>query len=328
MQNELENFDGLADLFDDDDVLNSLRDILADWDGGTPIQQSDSTAEHTYIPTMQETGAAKAPDELFSFELMADMFPAAQVTEQPATTSTAEMPDIMLDDFPVSLRLEDLAGSSGEESALPEKESTSSATATPPKTWVKVGKIIFNCVFYLFCIAIVAGAATFTFSRDPRKSYLGYRLYMVKTPSMTPQKDGPSGGFYAGDLIVVKLVKPETLNEGDIITFVPNKNNPNSFLTHRLVEIKDKMTNDPDEEPGLYFVTRGDANDSDDPPISADIVIGKKMFSIRKVGQILQYVQDNLVLSLVFTVSAFGFLFTLRYYFSGSKKKEKEKSAA
>ena len=326
MQNELENFDGLADLFDDDDVLNSLRDILADWDQGTPIQQSDSTAEHTYIPMMQETGAAKAPDELFSFELMADMFPATQMTEQSEAIPAVEIPNLMLGDSPVPVRLEDLVDSSEEKSELPEEELKSSAP--PPKAWVKVGKIIFNCVFYLFCIAIVAGAATFTFSRDPRKSYLGYRLYMVKTPSMTPQKDGPSGGFYAGDLIVVKLVKPETLKEGDIITFVPNKNNPNSFLTHRLVEIKNKMTEDPDEEPGLYFVTRGDANDSDDPPISADIVIGKKILSVRKVGQVLQYVQDNLVLSLVFTISAFGFLFTLRYYFSGSKKKEKDKPAA
>ena len=190
------------------------------------------------------------------------------------------------------------------------------------KTW----RILISCVFYLLCVSIVIGAALFAFSNDPGKDYFGYRLYSVKTPSMVPQSDSPSGGFYAGDMIFVKRTSPETLEIGDIITYAPNKNNAASFLTHRIVEIKNKLTTDPNEPAGLYFVTRGDANNADDPPISADMVIGRKVGSIRHLGGVLEAIRGNFIPILIFFVIAFAFVFTLRYYFSDpTKKKRKEK---
>ena len=184
----------------------------------------------------------------------------------------------------------------------------------------KVVGFIFNCLFYLMCISIVAGAALFAFSNDPGKSYFNYRLYSVKTPSMKPQPDGPSGGFYAGDMIVVHMVAPESVEVGDIITFVPQKDRPDTFLTHRVVEIKEKLTNDPNEQAALYFVTRGDANDTDDPPISADMVIGKKVVSVRYVGNVIQVIRGNLIPIIIFIVVLFAFIFTLRLLFSDPKK--------
>jgi len=199
-------------------------------------------------------------------------------------------------------------------------------TAVPQTKGKKTLRVLFNCLFYLLCVSIIAGAALFAFSNDPGKNYFGYRLYSVKTPSMAPQSDSPPGGFYAGDMIFVKLTEPETLEIGDIITYAPNKNNPASFLTHRIVEIKNKLTTDPNEPAGLYFVTRGDANNTDDPPISADMVIGRKVGSIRNLGGVLEAIRGNFIPILIFVVIAFAFVFTLRYYFSDTdKKKRKEK---
>jgi|GEM_PF-1482796 len=192
-------------------------------------------------------------------------------------------------------------------------------------TGMKIVGLIFNCLFYLMCISMVVGSALFAFSNDPGKSYFNYRLYSVKTPSMKPQPDGPSGGFYAGDMIVVHMVKPETVEVGDIITFVPQKDRPDTFLTHRVVEIKQKLTNDPNEAESLYFVTRGDANDTDDPPISADMVIGKKVVSVRYAGNVIQVVRGNLIPIVIFIVILFAFVFTLRLLFSDPKKKEEKK---
>ncbi|MCL2486636.1 MAG: signal peptidase I [Oscillospiraceae bacterium] len=187
--------------------------------------------------------------------------------------------------------------------------------------------LIFNSLFYLLCTAIVIGAALFAFSNDPGKSYFGYRLYTVKTPSMTPQPDGPAGGFYAGDMIFVKLVEPETLREGDIITFMPNKNNSESFLTHRIVGTADTLTDDPNEPPGLYFITRGDANNADDPPISADMVIGKKVGAVRRAGFVVEAIRGNLIPILLFVVIAFAFIFTLRSLLLQHKSKRQEDAA-
>ena len=347
MENEIDNLAGLFD--NDEDILNSLKDMLADLEQGKPMQWETPTASSTYVSTSSPSsdplsslssnspiaGTATSSEALFDFDSLTELFlseqkPTQAQEEVSFTTLTTTLPaPVALESFAVTQPEQPLFSSSetfgwqmtDDKPAAPEEKPQ--VEEKPKSKGSKVARVVFNCIFYLLCVVIVVGAVTFTLSQDPRKSYFGYRIYTVKTPSMTPQKTGPSGGFRAGDLILVKLVEPETIKEQDIITFVPNKGNANAFLTHRVVTIKTKLTNDSLEEPALYFITRGDANDTDDPPISADMVIGKKVFSIPKVGLVLQYIRANLVLSVVFVVSTFGFFFTLRYYFAGSKKEKK-----
>jgi signal peptidase len=174
-------------------------------------------------------------------------------------------------------------------------------------------RLLFNALFCLLIAAIVGGAAFFAFSGNPRKSFFGYRLYTVKTPSMTPRADGssPPGGFRAGDAILVKLCEPEALRPGDIVTYVPGSD-PSVYLTHRVVRVLDRLGDDA----GVFFVTRGDANDADDPPIHGGMVIGKKVLAVPGLGVGLQFLRDNLFLSLVRVGSCVGFAVLLRMYFS------------
>ena len=174
-----------------------------------------------------------------------------------------------------------------------------------------------NIIFFCLIAAIVGGAALFAFSDDPGKSFFNYRLYAVKTPSMAPKEDGssPPGGFRAGDLILVKMCEPETVSAGDIITYVPGAD-PRVYLTHRVVKVLDSLNDDK----GLFFVTRGDANDADDPPVSGDMVIGKKILAIPGGGTILEFVRGNLVLSMLIIVFGFGAAFLLRLYFRNPDK--------
>jgi signal peptidase I len=197
----------------------------------------------------------------------------------------------------------------------------------PPTPGQRAGRFMADCLFVLMCVALVLGAALVAVSNEPGETYLGYRLYTVKTPSMDPQPGGPPGGFYSGDVILVRVVPPETLREGDIVTFVPNKANPNAFLTHRIVNIKNTLTDNPDEIPGLYFVTRGDANNANDPPISAEMVVGKKVASVRGLGSALQVVRANIAPILVCALAALAFAASVRYYFSdpGTKRKKGER---
>jgi signal peptidase I len=191
-----------------------------------------------------------------------------------------------------------------------------SATPTggrPPRRGLS---ILGNVLVFTICIALVVTAAIFAFSNNPKKSYFGYRFYNVLTESMTPSAGSPPGGFTAGSMIFVKLIDPEDIQVGDIVTFATDDTG-GSYLTHRVREIKTEM----DGEDGLWFITRGDANPSDDPPIPANMVIGKKVFSIPKLGAILQVVRDNPIMSLIFFAAAGGFVLVLRYFFSKPKEK-------
>ena len=177
-----------------------------------------------------------------------------------------------------------------------------------------------NILFWAVCIVLVAGSVLFAVSKDPKKNYLGYRIYSVKTESMTPKADGssPPGGFRRGDLIMVKMCGPAEVKVNDIITFNPSvKDEDNQlFLTHRVIEIKTELAG----RPGTYFVTKGDYNNSEDPPISAEMLIGKKVASIPKVGTYLQKVRENFTLAIITIVCFFACIFMFRWYFSAPKK--------
>ena len=181
----------------------------------------------------------------------------------------------------------------------------------------KIGRILLNTLFYCLIVAIIGGAILFAFSENTQKSLFGYRLYSVKTPSMTPQPGGPAGGFRAGDMVVVRLCDPQTVRTNDIITFVPGKD-PNVYLTHRVVKVLDHIN----EDKGLFFVTKGDANPSDDPPVAAKAVIGKKVFSVPAIGGVIEFIRSNLFLCVIAVIAAIGLVTLLRMYFSYPKKED------
>jgi signal peptidase I len=170
-----------------------------------------------------------------------------------------------------------------------------------------------------FCVLLVTGSALFAFDQDPQKSLFGYRFYNVLTGSMTPGPSSPPGGFSAGDMIFVKLKDPETIGVGDIITYATDSAG-SSYLTHRVVDIKTEING----EQGLWFITRGDVNKVDDPPVSATKVIGTKVFSIPMLGAILQQIRNNPIPFIVFATSALGLILVLRACFSKAKAKRKQ----
>ena len=196
--------------------------------------------------------------------------------------------------------------------------------APDPKAKPKALNIVFDILFWFFCIALVASSVLFALNKDPRKSYFGYRIYSVKTESMTPRADGTSlpGGFSVGAMVVVKICEPEEIKEGDIITFNPNTRDETgqTYLTHRVVEVLDKLGG----KEGIYFITRGDANNDNDTPIPGKMLIGKKVLAIPATGRAFQWVKDNFILSMVILVSVFVSIFLFRMCFKKSDEKEQE----
>ena len=185
----------------------------------------------------------------------------------------------------------------------------------------KIFLFIYNLFFYTLTIGILLSSLMFAFSEKSDAAIFGYRFYQVLTNSMAPQPDSPSRGFYAGDIVLVKMTDGSQVKEGDIVTF--QVGDGDRYLTHRMVERLTELNG----QEGDYIVTKGDANGSNDPPIEASRVHGKVTFVVPKMGSILNFVQENLWLCLVCVLSTFGFFLVLKAYFlqpEQSKKSRKQ----
>ena len=110
--------------------------------------------------------------------------------------------------------------------------------------------VIFAVLMTIFTIISVN-----TFNRNDRQ-IMGYKLYIVNSDSMS------ATDFNAGDLIMVKEVDPETLEEGDIISYISQDNDSfGETITHKIR----KKTTDARGNPG--FVTYGTTTGVDDETI-------------------------------------------------------------
>ena len=97
-----------------------------------------------------------------------------------------------------------------------------------------------------------------------------------------------------GDLIFTKQADIDELKVGDVVAFMDGS----IVVTHRIVSISADRTE---------FVTKGDANNTEDEPISADQIIGQYSGRIPKVGDFALFLQKPLgmVIFIVVPVCAF-----------------------
>lgn len=103
----------------------------------------------------------------------------------------------------------------------------------------------------------------------------GWKLFNIKTGSMMPN-------YPIGTLVVVKPEKVEDLKPGDVITYVFNEKG--DTVTHRLVSI--------DPSAGT-FVTKGDANNSNDATESTANIVGKVVAAIPGIGGIATFMTSS-----------------------------------
>jgi signal peptidase len=116
--------------------------------------------------------------------------------------------------------------------------------------------------------------------------HIGWRVDGLRSGSMSPQLN-------VGDLVVTRPVEAQAVSVGDIIIF-HSVNKPDSFISHRVVEIK---TN-----PFLAFKTKGDANETVDPfTIPAQNLVGELAFHAPLLGYAVLFLQTGtgLLVSLV-----------------------------
>ena len=134
------------------------------------------------------------------------------------------------------------------------------------------------------------------FLRDAMPMPFGYGASVVLSGSMEP-------ALAAGDLIIVH--EEDTYAVGDAIVFRDGA----GFTVHRLKSID-----------GETFVTRGDANDTDDAPIRAADVKGKVIKRLKGAGNLVSAVRSPV--GIVVTLGLAVLLFEAPYLLRDRKKRE------
>lgn len=79
--------------------------------------------------------------------------------------------------------------------------------------------------------------------------------------------------FVVGDVVVSREVPAETIRVDDVIRFRQN----GVFVLHRVLEVQE-------EDGERVFITQGDNNNTEDPPVPASALAGKVILIVPKVG--------------------------------------------
>lgn len=123
------------------------------------------------------------------------------------------------------------------------------------KYWIYYGlKILSNIFYFVLGIVLVICLYSFLSITILEKNYVnmfGFSVFQIGSNSMAPS-------ITTNDLIIVKIGKDAS--ENDIITYIKN----NELVTHRVLEI---TTNS--------YITKGDANNTNDDTVLKEEVIGK-----------------------------------------------------
>jgi signal peptidase I len=179
-----------------------------------------------------------------------------------------------------------------------------------------IGNVVF--VFLLLMMATLSFFLIQSRISGGVPQVAGYQMYIVLSGSMNPE-------FDTGSLAFVKETDPLAIVVGDIITF-RSQSGSDSLTTHRVVEVL--------REDGLQFVTRGDANNVNDPnPVLAENVVGTVTGSIPYLGYVMNFVQTSTgLILLIFVPGVLIILFELgkivKYMTEGdgsTRKKGKKK---
>lgn len=103
---------------------------------------------------------------------------------------------------------------------------------------------------------------------------VGIKIYGVMTGSMEP-------AYSVGGVVYVKSCDASKISEGDVITFRLGADTE-AVMTHRVLQMD-----------GSFFITKGDANNTEDPePVSYDRLIGKVVFFIPKLAGLANFVDS------------------------------------
>ena len=164
---------------------------------------------------------------------------------------------------------------------------------------------ILNAIFYVLLIVTIAFVGFLgTQPRDaaPRDLF-GFAAMTVLTTSMEPEIPRHA-------LVVIRSAEQHELEVGNVVTYIRQNG---TTVTHRIIEIIENYRGGPNRG----FRMQGDNNVFPDADTIYGInVIGEVIYTNLLLGQILFFVQDQIILVAVFIVLIMALGFVVSNYFS------------
>ncbi len=106
----------------------------------------------------------------------------------------------------------------------------------------------------------------------------GIKIFKVASGSMEPT-------LLVNNLILVK--ESSKYNIGDIVTYKYD----DSYITHRIVSIDNEE-----------IITKGDANNTEDNPITKDQITGIYIGKVKYLGKIIKFINRPIIFSIIITI--------------------------
>ena len=171
---------------------------------------------------------------------------------------------------------------------------------------------IFNVVILLIIIPILIYNITIIikYIQNPKETpdFLGFKTYEIVSRSMEDT-------INKNDIIVVKKVDKNEINENDIISF----DNGNEIITHRIVDIENINGQ-------TLYTTKGDNNRfADDEKISFEQIEGKYVFKLSKLGYLMNFLKNRYFLIVLFIILILCFIHIINVKKRIKNREEKRK---
>ena len=197
-----------------------------------------------------------------------------------------------------------------------EKKMSSTKKGGKPKSTNRLIQFLGNGLFALMIIMIIAMVFFVVQSKISGGTPMiaGHHMYIVLSGSMSP-------AFDTGSVIFVEPMEPEDIREGDIITY-RGLGDSSLLTTHRVVGIEGSGQD-------LEFITKGDANDVNDPyPVPGENLVGKVAMFVPYLGFLMGFGQSKKGLLVLVVIPGVLLIIneSFKLYKSISKMKEEKDS--
>ena len=166
------------------------------------------------------------------------------------------------------------------------------------------GKIFEILMIIIIILILLVATYSILQVKIQKKDYInffGYTIFEVITGSM-------SGSIEIGDVVVVRIIDNNDIEVNDIVVFKEK----NAIITHRIIEINEEE-----------IITKGDANNAIDKPIKRDIIFGKVIDTVPKIGIMKKVlISPPVFISIITTLTLFWIIIS---YNKNDKKTNKTK---
>lgn len=151
----------------------------------------------------------------------------------------------------------------------------------------KIVKIFADVLFYTILAIVAIYALNMVYFRAIKKEKLprifNYYVFRVVTGSM-------DNTIKVNDYIIV--YKTKNVKANDIVTFEKD----GAFITHRIIKIDNDI-----------IITKGDANNTEDDPITKDMILGKYVKTSKILGFLIKY--KFIIITIVLLIYVLSILF-------------------